>query len=1466
MRRVQLTSVPDEVADAHAAAVAMGHALHECSLLANQQSLIRNSACLRVSLLQHLFTAVLPLPLPLDDPERERRCFWREEGVRHETQAQLLRLVSLLAQHHVAATSSLQLTRELDGARILTLGCMVAIADASLRLRVAGGERPSALCEHYAGDAAGPLRPYGFEVKQFEAESEALKLTEAELMATRGRLLDYFASVDRATAVAPRAQRLFCWEQPAEGATKGEQRFGAAELTLVAQVCAQLGFPCDDGDPIAATKLLTGDDPSLVDLFPELVAFRDTVFLFKLFMSPSRDALPRRKLWLPEQAKLSWGLAAGAAGEKGALEVRGFADGDHPKGRVLQVHTAPKEGFSQRLLKALNLTAMHAKEGGDTRAPPSAADPGSLLRAPDEKGAPTTEDDMLGLPSESLVAMQLADDDAAARAQQKKDARRMSELLAASGAGVGGAALLTLRDAELLLQYLTAPYLRIPLLLNFFTDQTRVSALASPRIQEVLEAALFEPGAYAADEDPARTHRDGSGGLAPLPEKVPPEKKEERRELLATPLGLLFNELVHAPAVILTALRQMLTVALDMDTGSSAGASARVIFFVVRLAVRVEGFVLYLQRNREYQRAEKREREELEQKEAERRERRERRKAKEAAAAADGRRGSEFSRGHTVDRGLGLNTRERAASGRARAPSTDRRAAAAVDGGGGMLTSDDGAGAPRRGGPTVSFSDGRQPSPGGSRRPSGDSDTAAPMAGFASGAATPRGSFSGIDEGTATKVNAMGAASASRRGSGDDGQPHAAFCRAATEGTMAPPPPMPMTPAAVATPAAAAAGEFSDGGPTPASRWSTVRTRTKAILGIGATPRDGKDGERTTISDSDADGAGDARLFRRSREASVDTSLQYVTSDVPSDADGRSRTASVDVQPGSKAYHAALDIRREAATATSLKVSVGGATPMAPPTARSKTFDGAAPTAVEARPPKRSSTAGSTSNEVGPTPSKRRSQTDRDMLGTRSRHGSVADDGRRHASVDAQGRRLVTDGRGRHGSVEEGSSTRAPAKPKRSGAGGKARVRGLELSAAAEKALESERQQMDEIRCEVRALLDRRCFPLLERWFGRAMKAKDLRGACTVTAHLALLSKSVDLEVGTSHLASLLSSFVFLTHNFVCDAEQSGDLPAVKRESSEAGKANALGVPQTQVFDLYQQKRHQIVEMLRKQDSASHSMGTGLGGPYQKRLNDVMEAVTRVTAFTGGRKWRPGDIKARMWAYLDAKAHPRSLGRFMVHAEQEVDQDVQPDEAYAASAVVAQYRKWLTRTTTPSTDQIEVNVELGEYIASAHKQMQPLPAELVAAAPHWEGGADFVAVFGAAADAGAFQSAEVAATAMRRHLKLVGRKCDLQRWLVDADAAPKRNLNARTYDGTMGLSEGSWLRQVLDPVRLAHNFAEWRLYLPWRFSEDDGAVMLQAEVGAAPPTAACTAGPPPPRRPPPPPRAPTPRRQRRRRS
>ena len=51
-------------------------------------------------------------------------------------------------------------------------------------------------------------------------------------------------------------------------------------------------------------------------------------------------------------------------------------------------------------------------------------------------------------------------------------------------------------DAELLLQYLTVPYLRVPLLLRFFADRSRMKSLLAPQLQAVLDAALFEPGTW----------------------------------------------------------------------------------------------------------------------------------------------------------------------------------------------------------------------------------------------------------------------------------------------------------------------------------------------------------------------------------------------------------------------------------------------------------------------------------------------------------------------------------------------------------------------------------------------------------------------------------------------------------------------------------------------------------------------------------------------------------------------------------------------------------------------------------------------------------------------------------------------------------------------------------------------------------------------------------------------------------
>ena len=55
---------------------------------------------------------------------------------------------------------------------------------------------------------------------------------------------------------------------------------------------------------------------------------------------------------------------------------------------------------------------------------------------------------------------------------------------------------LSARNAELLLQYLTVPYLRIPLVLSFFSKPENTSALGNISLQEMLDAVLFEPGDF----------------------------------------------------------------------------------------------------------------------------------------------------------------------------------------------------------------------------------------------------------------------------------------------------------------------------------------------------------------------------------------------------------------------------------------------------------------------------------------------------------------------------------------------------------------------------------------------------------------------------------------------------------------------------------------------------------------------------------------------------------------------------------------------------------------------------------------------------------------------------------------------------------------------------------------------------------------------------------------------------------
>ena len=49
------------------------------------------------------------------------------------------------------------------------------------------------------------------------------------------------------------------------------------------------------------------------------------------------------------------------------------------------------------------------------------------------------------------------------------------------------------RDSELLLSYLTVPYIRIPLVLTFFTTNDRIHKLALVKLRDMLDSVMFEP-------------------------------------------------------------------------------------------------------------------------------------------------------------------------------------------------------------------------------------------------------------------------------------------------------------------------------------------------------------------------------------------------------------------------------------------------------------------------------------------------------------------------------------------------------------------------------------------------------------------------------------------------------------------------------------------------------------------------------------------------------------------------------------------------------------------------------------------------------------------------------------------------------------------------------------------------------------------------------------------------------------
>lgn len=370
-RPIEFTLVPVRATCLDDVMAALRHTDMICTLLSYQTETIKNTYMLRVSLIQHLFTSVLPVPLPCTHSQRDTLCLWRAEPMRYERQIEMLRLMRLICRHYTTCAMSLKITRSFDAARILTMACMASMADVLVRTRAC--DTPSLLSLHMDGRApptdAFAQSPFGIAMGPFAKQSEYMKFTSPLLVCARTNVLDYFLAQ---AALIQEDHFIFAFEKD----------MSVGNVTrLVSQVCWEIGFPLHSD----LGRYVTGERRELLLNYPELLYYRDIVFTFKFMMTPTNKALPPIQTWSQNDADLVWKLRVQSstaeleAASQDQFEVQAFGQA------LICSEGLTDEEAKARREKERN-AGFFARIWGlftrESRAGPSGADPTALVGQP----------------------------------------------------------------------------------------------------------------------------------------------------------------------------------------------------------------------------------------------------------------------------------------------------------------------------------------------------------------------------------------------------------------------------------------------------------------------------------------------------------------------------------------------------------------------------------------------------------------------------------------------------------------------------------------------------------------------------------------------------------------------------------------------------------------------------------------------------------------------------------------------------------------------------------------------------------------------------------------------------------------------------------------------------------------------------------------------------------------------------
>lgn len=299
-----------------------------CTLLSVQTRRVRNDMFLKVALIQHVFSKVLPVPDPTSAD-----CFWHTP-VRYALQLDVLLLLKRILEHFVAAAFAIATTREFDAVKIVVSAAIVTLADVFLRKDAT--DIPSEV------SLVWRKHNFGIKVSPFDEQSETIIVTMPELNIARTGVLDYWAALK----IDPDFQVMNFNDTMA---------FDKQTEMFLVLICNEMGFPYNG--QILPT-MLTNETWHIIKNFPELEYFRDICFYFKYLLGTNPQAFPPIARYNQKQVELSWSF------QQEQFRVRSF--GGMPLTCAAKGHRWPSSAVASRFTAPHNVLTeddiLHLKE------------------------------------------------------------------------------------------------------------------------------------------------------------------------------------------------------------------------------------------------------------------------------------------------------------------------------------------------------------------------------------------------------------------------------------------------------------------------------------------------------------------------------------------------------------------------------------------------------------------------------------------------------------------------------------------------------------------------------------------------------------------------------------------------------------------------------------------------------------------------------------------------------------------------------------------------------------------------------------------------------------------------------------------------------------------------------------------------------------------------------------------------